>query len=243
MKVFAPTELEGMKGRLSDFLFEIALQIQARLPDNVKNLKNVSAVDPRNILGGNNLQALCEVAISFQSLGINVSSIEAERGRLRHTSLGDTNSSTPLVKFWTSVSKLGTAEAPLFPHLTKLVSILICLPTSNATVERLFSVMGVIKTKLRNRLAIPMVEGILATRYGLKRRNETCANMIILPSMLAKFNLSMYSYKVTEPQGQRDIVNANADSQEADAANENADIVEVLNDVEALLGEPIFITN
>ena len=88
-----------------------------------------------------------------------------------------------------------------------------------------------------------MVKGILATQYGSKRRNETCANMIILPSMLAKFNSSMYSYKVTEPQGQRDIANANADSQEADAANENADIVEVLNDVEALLGEPIFITN
>ena len=48
---------------------------------------------------------------------------------------------------------------------------------------------------------------------------------------------------VTEPQGQRDIANANADSQEADAADENAEIVEVLNDVGALLGEPIFITN
>ena len=62
--------------------------------------------------------------------------------------------------------------------------------------------------------------------------------------MLANFNNSMYSYWVTEPQGgQRDIANANADSQEADAANENAEIVEVLNDVEVLLGEPIIITD
>ena len=54
----------------------------------------------------------------------------------------------------------------------------------------------------------------------------------------------MCSYRVTEPQGsQRDIANANADSQEADAANENAEIVEVLNDVEVLLGEPIIITH
>ena len=68
--------------------------------------------------------------------------------------------------------------------------------------------------------------------------------MTILPSMLAKFNTSMYSYRVTEPQGgQKDIANANADSQEADAANENAEIVEVLNDVEVLLGEPIIITD
>ena len=117
-----------------------------------------------------------------------------------------------------------------FPHLMP--------PLTDYLVSR-----GVIKTKLRNCLAIPMVKGILATQHGLKRRNETCTNMIILPSMLAKFNSSMYSYKVTEPQGQRDIANANADSQEADTANENADIVEVLNDVEALLGKPIFITN
>ena len=115
----------------------------------------------------------------------------------------------------------------------------------NAKIEpiQLFSVMGVIKTKLENCLAIPMVEGILATQYGLKRRNETCANMIIIPSMLSKFNSIMYSYKVTEPHAQRDIANANTDSQEADAANENSDIVEVLNDMEALLGEPIFISN
>ena len=42
----------------------------------------------------------------------------------------------------------------------------------------------------------------------------------------------MYSYRVTELQGrQRDIANPNADSPEADAANKNAEIVEVLNDM------------
>ena len=49
------------------------------------------------------------------------------------------------------------------PTLTSLLRCQNCLPTSNATVEQLFSVVGVIKTKLRNRLAIYMVEGILAT--------------------------------------------------------------------------------
>ena len=54
----------------------------------------------------------------------------------------------------------------------------------------------------------------------------------------------MCSYRVTEPQGgQRDIANANADSQEAHATNEYAEIVEVLNDVEVLFGEPIIITD
>ena len=39
------------------------------------------------------------------------------------------------------------------------------------------------------------------------------------------------------------MANANTDSQVVDAANENADIIEVLNDMEALLGKLIFITN
>ena len=58
----------------------------------------------------------------------------------------------------------------------------------------------------------------------------------------AKFNTSLYSYQVTEPQGgQRDIATAN--SQEADTTNENAEFVEVMNDMEVLLGEPIIIAN
>ena len=112
-------------------------------------LKNVSSIDPWQILGGHNLKAVCKVVIFFQSLGVNVSSIKSECGQLWHTSLGDTNALTPLLKFWTSVLKLGSVDAPLLPHLIKFVSILICLPTST-TVERLFCVTGVIKTKLRN---------------------------------------------------------------------------------------------
>ena len=69
-----------------------------------------------------------------------------------------------------------------------LASILLCLPVSNGTVERLFSIMGVVKTKIRNSLATPMVEAILFVRYSLKRRSETCADCIILPQMLTKFN-------------------------------------------------------
>ena len=40
----------------------------------------------------------------------------------------------------------------LFPNLVKLMSILLCLPVSTASVERSFSAMKTIKTRLRNRL-------------------------------------------------------------------------------------------
>ena len=117
-------------------------------------------------LHGQNLQAFCEVAISFLSLGVNVSFIESECGRPQHTLM-------PLVKFWTSLLKLGTVKTPFFAYLTKLISFLICLLTTNTTIE-LFIVMGVIKTKFRNHSAIPIVEEIFATQYSLKRCIETC---------------------------------------------------------------------
>ena len=35
----------------------------------------------------------------------DVSAIEAEHGRLRYTTLDNVNASTPLVEFWSSISK------------------------------------------------------------------------------------------------------------------------------------------
>ena len=41
----------------------------------------------------------------------------------------------------------------MFPNIVKLLSILLCLPVSTASVERSFSAMKTIKTRLRNRLS------------------------------------------------------------------------------------------
>jgi len=51
--------------RLADFLFEIALQIQARLPDNFKLLQKVSAIEPRNILQSSDMRTLTEIAHQY----------------------------------------------------------------------------------------------------------------------------------------------------------------------------------
>ena len=100
-----------------------------------------------------------------------MSAVEIELRRLRHTSLPlEVTGATPLIEFWTEIAKFKSERSLLFPHFTQLASILHCLLISNATVERLFSVMGVVKSKLRNHLAIPTVEAILATRHGLRRR-------------------------------------------------------------------------
>ena len=49
--------------------------------------------------------------------------------------------------------ELSEAYAGIFPHIFSLINILLTSPIGTATVERSFSEMKMIKTRLRNRLA------------------------------------------------------------------------------------------
>ena len=80
---------------------------------------------------------------------------------------------------------------PVFPYLIQLAAIFVCLPAIKATVETLFNILGVIKQKLRNCLAIPMVELVLEMR----RRGKTCANITILPEIRWRFSYQIYNLK------------------------------------------------
>ena len=138
-------------------------------------------------------------------------------------------------------------DSAMFPNITSLASVLLTLPISNATVERLFSQMGCVKTKLRNSLAMPMVEAILMIRYSLKRRNETCADFAILPGMLEIFNCKMYDHHrakaANEPtarnQPRKDVPRRDMEEEEDEG---DEDLRELLGDVEELFGQQIFIT-
>lgn len=211
------------------------MQLKNRLPDNVKILKKVGSIDPASILNLSSSRSLTDIAVQFRSLGnvgIDVSGVEDEWQRLRHTSLS-VNDSTPLLQFWSAIAFHKSGGIPLFPHLTQLVSTLVCLPISNATVERMFSVMNIIKNKLRNSLAIPMVEAVLATRHGLKRRGETCSTMTILPGMMRRFNYRMYDHKA--------ISQAAGNVAEEEEEQIDEEMAQVLQDVEDIFGEPIIL--
>lgn len=162
---------------------------------------------------------------------------------LRHTSM-DVTISTPLLEFWAKIANFKSQGQRIFPTLVSLAEAVFTLPVSNATVERAFSMLGIIKTKLRNHLAIPMVEAIMTIRYGLRRRGETCDNFEILPEMLSRFNQRMYDHK--RAAAHRPAVAAAGPSQSLgqDKANEicdDVDMSQVLADVEELFGKPILI--
>uniref|UniRef100_A0A0L8HJX3 HAT C-terminal dimerisation domain-containing protein n=1 Tax=Octopus bimaculoides TaxID=37653 RepID=A0A0L8HJX3_OCTBM len=75
--------------------------------------------------------------------------------------------------FWLEVLeyKDATGGNP-FRDIADFAINLLTLPNSNAEVEQLFSSMGVMKSKLKNKMHLPM----LSIKYGQKRCGKCCKN-------------------------------------------------------------------
>ena len=119
--------------------------------------------------------------------------------------------------------------------MSKQEAVLVCLPTSNATVERLFSVMNMVKTRLRNRLAVTTVNAVLAVREGMRRNGEDRTSFTPLPEMMRLFNAADM-YGDGRGQGEGD------ERRDPQALGDGDDggLDEVLRDVEEMLGERVF---
>ena len=72
----------------------------------------------------------------------------------------------------------------------------------------------------------------------MKRRGENCSNFAILLGMLTRFNAQMYDHHRLPQVAQPLDANPNLNPEE----NDDAEFVEVLNDVQELFGEPVFFT-
>lgn len=65
-------------------------------------------------------------------------------------------------------------------------------PVSNAVLERIFSHVTAVKTKVRNRMILKMLEAILRIRTTLIMSGKCCKDLTITENMLNKFNAEMY---------------------------------------------------
>lgn len=82
-----------------------------------------------------------------------------------------------------------------FRHIAKLATTMLSLPFSNASVERAFSVVNVIKDKLRNKMAIITADAIMRVRS----LNENCTKFEPSKKMLKNFtNENVYKSDFTD---------------------------------------------
>nr|CAH7741589.1 unnamed protein product [Callosobruchus chinensis] len=76
--------------------------------------------------------------------------------------------------FNTQQSNAKNGDDQPFKELAEFCLELLAPPHSNAEVERLLSTMNIIKSKLRNKLQLPMLSAILSIKAGLNRYVKCC---------------------------------------------------------------------
>ena len=95
------------------------------------------------------------------------------------------NSSIPTdaEEFW-----MGMKAKEDFTDLAQYALDCLTTPISNATVERVFSLVTSVKTKVRNRMGLQLLDAILRIKTELYGANKCCKDFSPTEAMLSKFN-------------------------------------------------------
>lgn len=130
-----------------------------RLPDNFMVLDKISMFSVENILRSKK-DSILEILEHFK---INDIDEILRQYNVIHFIKWENDADT--IKFWAEVLKYKDACGNYpFLYLAKFAISLLCLPWSNAEVERVFSQVNLVKTKLRNRMNIDTLNSILCIR-------------------------------------------------------------------------------
>lgn len=163
------------------FLLNLLKQIQQRLPDNVLILQKMALLSVSNTLKACK-EKLKDLLDFFQVSDKEASQIESQYNKINLVKWTEVKNT---MEFWIEVSEYTDASGlNPFQDLVDFAMGILVLPHSNADVERLFSVMNVVQTKLRNRLLNGMVNAILTVRYGLRRHEKCCKTYEYPPEVL-----------------------------------------------------------
>ena len=73
--------------------------------------------------------------------------------------------SIDVIKFWSTMMTM-LDEHPQWRPALLIIEICLCAPISNASLERLFSQMNLVKTTVRNRLSNPVLNALLRIRVS-----------------------------------------------------------------------------
>lgn len=171
-----------IKSRCIAFLTQFALQLKNRLPENLEILEKMNRFSVLETVKHNKLP-ISEIANFFFKEPLIITRIETQWAQINSVHWTEKEKTE---EFWIEVYlyKDSAGENP-FKELANLAFRILCLPFSNADVERLFSTMNIIKNKLRNKMKLPLLTNILSIKYGLKRMNK-CCNSYICPDSVLK---------------------------------------------------------
>lgn len=193
---------KDLRLRARRFIVELFNQLRQRLPENIQQLQKASVLSVDNALKRVQ-EPITELASQFLP-DKDVSACEAQWRNLHHIKWCSTGSTED---FWAEVSSYKDAQGENpFAEISSLAMTVLSLPFSNAGVERCFSDMNVVKSKLRNRLELDTLNAILHVRSGLRRIKKKCHEYRLPHSVLRRIG-TMSSYETEgEPLQAAEII-------------------------------------
>lgn len=161
------SEINKFLKSCQEFYIELIVDIKKRFVFD----DCVSVTDPI-IIKEFKIKSLSFVITRFPILNEYISSIQDLDREWRQPALMDiplTNDSNNVLEYWRIVflMKNGVGET-YFPNIVIMMRLLLVLPFSNASVERVFSDMKNVKTLHRNKLKTDTLVGILRTKDSIE---------------------------------------------------------------------------
>lgn len=189
-----PDEIASdIRRRCIEFVIELVTQLRQRLPENFKVLQSMSSFSGSECLKPvkNDILDLAKLFVDDAEILTRIDFQWRKLHTLQWTQTSDT------IGLWAEIASYrdATGENP-FKELSDLALTILSLPHSNADVERVFSQMGIVKSNMRNRLAIKSLNAVLTIKYGLRRHGKSCHDYKLPESVLRKIG-SVEAYQTS----------------------------------------------
>jgi hypothetical protein len=176
------------------YLIEMAKQIKQRCNFNDERLKHLSSISPYSF----NKDYFRKLISSFKHLLDDRTDLQEtiwieydQIIRSYHVDPDLREEDFNIEKFWISIFKKNKNN-----ECVKFILLILCLPNSNACVERLFSSYKLVKTDIRNQLEIETIEALIRVKEYMRSEGVHANNIRITKEMMNKFNSEIYKNEI-----------------------------------------------
>lgn len=201
-------EILTLKENCLQYFKKLLFEMVNRLPENLyifKQYKYFSIQKCINTITQPKFTVIKEILLKFMDTNISADVYEIQWNKLPFTNWNDyfeNDIPLNLMQFWPKVYSFQDAAGTThYKELARAVLNMLSIPTSNACVERVFSVMNFTKSKLRNSIQYELLEALLRIHVHLNINKICCQEFKTTNYMLNNFNSNvMYSSKQSDAQ-------------------------------------------
>ncbi|XP_067123238.1 zinc finger protein 862-like [Centruroides vittatus] len=204
---FPEKDMKLFLSSIQSFYIVLSAEIKKKFPFDDLILQEITKLEPKIALSGN-VRSVVNLVTHFPNIvpeheyeELNTEWQLLPEIRDKLTSCAVENLET----FWYEVNKIKDDNGDvMFPILGKLSTSLLSLPHSSACVERVFSQLNLIKTKIRNRLQVDTCNAFLLSKELLKTQNRKCYDWI--PELKETHPIAIHDTETEENEDVDDII-------------------------------------